>query len=105
MIILQSLNAKDGFGSISPSIQILSSSLPKRPYYNPETNFHSLPPVLPASPANNNNGNQNNNMIGLGVSTIGNSSNNEGPMGNSSVVTGNYKKNHLIFNSLNYLFI
>ncbi|ORY81619.1 hypothetical protein LY90DRAFT_2840 [Neocallimastix californiae] len=82
-----SLNAKDGFGSISPSIQILSSSLPKRPYYNPETNFHSLPPVLPASPANNNNGNQNNNMIGLGVSTIGNSSNNEGPMGNSSVVT------------------
>jgi len=44
-------------------------------------------------------------MIGLGVSTIGNSSNNEGPMGNSSVVTGNYKKNHLIFNSLNYLFI
>jgi len=79
-----SLNAKDGFGSISPSIQILSSSLPKRPYYNPESNFHSLPPVLPASPAN---GNNQNNMIGLGVSTIGNT-NNEGPMGNSSVVTG-----------------
>jgi len=75
-----SLTGKDGFGSISPSIQILSSSLPKRPYYNPETNFHSLPPVLPASPANNN-------MIGLGVNTIGNN-NNEGPMGNSSVVTG-----------------
>jgi len=80
-----SLSAKDGFGSISPSIQILSSSLPKRPYYNPDTNFHSLPPVLPASPANNN-GNQNN-MVGLGVSTISNN-NNEGPMGNSSVVTG-----------------
>jgi len=74
-----SLNSKDGFGSISPSIQILSSSLPKRPYYNPETNFHSLPPVLPAFPANNN-------MVGLGVNTIGN--NNEGPMGNSSVVSG-----------------
>jgi len=88
-----SLNAKDGFGSISPSIQILSSSLPKRPYYNPDinSNLHSLPPVLPASPATNLNGNQNNNqnknMIGLGVSTIGNS-NNEGPIGNSSVVTG-----------------
>lgn len=81
-----SLNAKDGFGSISPSIQILSSSLPKRPYYNPDTNFHSLPPVLPASPANNMGGNQNN-MIGLGVSTIGNT-NNEGSLGNSSVVTG-----------------
>ncbi|ORX44640.1 hypothetical protein BCR36DRAFT_301125, partial [Piromyces finnis] len=77
-----SLNAKDGFGSISPSIQILSSSLPKRPYYNPDSNFHSLPPVLPASPA----GTNQNNMIGLGVSTIGNI-NNEGPMGNSSVVT------------------
>jgi len=88
-----SLNAKDGFGSISPSIQILSSSLPKRPYYNPDmnSNLHSLPPVLPASPATNFNGNQNNNqnknMIGLGVSTIGNS-NNEGPIGNSSVITG-----------------
>ncbi|ORX81830.1 Pkinase-domain-containing protein [Anaeromyces robustus] len=90
--IPNSLNAKDGFGSISPSIQILSSSLPKRPYYNPDmnSNLNSLPPVLPASPATNINGNQNNqnkNMIGLGVSTIGNS-NNEGPIGNSSVVTG-----------------
>jgi len=79
-----SLNAKDGFGSISPSIQILSSSLPKRPYYNPDSNFHSLPPVLPASPAN---GNNQNNMIGLGVSNIGNT-NNDGSMGNSSIVSG-----------------
>lgn len=104
-----SLNSNDGLGSISPSIQILSSSLPRKPYYNNEPasiNYYnnSLPPIHPASPGqminplnntmmnvDNHQMNTQKNMVGLGVNTIGNGIGADGNIGGSSVINSQFK--------------